>query len=647
MSKESWMKRLLIASLLLAAGQADAAEADPVHFRILLDRNHIDLHADGTYTSDYETAYTLLTAAAVQSGSQVAMGYNPDFGITDVKSAWVEHADGTRTDVDLATAVHDRSQATAINAPMLTQDRVKVLVFPDVKMGDTLHYVRHSEQSHTLYPGQFNIDVEQRLDQLSTDAELIIDAPASVKLHVEDIGFLGGTATLPDGKVRHSWTISNNIRKPYEQDSLALVLTSPHIIVTTFGSYGDLAAAYRQGAEEKSVVTPAIQALADQVAGNTTDPHETALRLSDWVSRNIRYVAIYFGSGGVVPVPADDVLKNRYGDCKGHAILLEALLKARKIPSSQALIDYAGALYRLPATTLANGFDHVITYVPSLDLWLDSTANNLPLGTVPEAEAGKPALLVATGEVKSVPIDGGQKIASWLDAKLAVQPSGDLDMNVHFILHGPESTGARQYFRNIQPQDRRDFVRDVLAADNLAGNGEVVSTGKPDELDHDFEYAYRATLFGYAAVPGPFGLGLPTLSSLQGPAPIVRTAEDYVSNTKHRESEMVCYNVDRHEHFSLQLPANVKLLSIPSNMDLAEGAFHYTATYKLHDKTLDVERTLTVNRGSRICAADVYEHYRPFFQRVMSNLRSQVLYQPAAGGRRVTAALQSAEVKQM
>jgi len=620
-----------------------AAEADPVHFRILLDRNHVDLHADGTYVSDYETAYTLLSAAAVQSASQVAMGYNPDFGTTDVKAAWVEHVDGTRTDVDVATAVHDRSQATGISAPMLTQDRVKVLVFPDVKVGDTLHYVRHSEQHRALYPGHYNVDVEQRLDQLSTDAELIVDAPASLALHVENVGFVQVDSALPDGRMRHSWRISNNVRKPYEQDSLALVLTSPHIIVTTFGGYDELAAAYRSGSADKSVVTPAIQALADQVAGGATDPHEVALRLADWVSRNIRYVAIYFGAGGVVPVPADDVLKNRYGDCKGHAILLEALLKARNIPSSQALIDYGGALYRLPHTTLANGFDHVITYVPSLDLWLDSTANNLPLGTVPEAEAGKPALLVATGEVKTVPIDGNQKMASWLDARLAVQPTGDLDMSVRFVLHGSESTGARQYFRNIQPQDRRDFVREVLAADNLAGNGEVISTGEPDKLDHDFEYAYRATLFGYAAVPGPFGLGLPTLSSLQGPAPIARTAEDYVSNNKHRESEMVCYNVDRHEHFSLQLPTSVKLLSIPSNMDIADGAFHYKASYTLRNKVLEVERSLTVSRSSRICAADVYEHYRPFFQRVMSNLRSQVLYQPASGARRVVA-LQGAGV---
>ncbi len=69
--------------------------------------------------------------------------------------------------------------------------------------------------------------------------------------------------------------------------------------------------------------------------------------LSDWVRKNIRYVAVYVGAGGVVPHSAQAVLDNRYGDCKDHVALLEALLKAVAIESSPALIN-AGNAYVLP-----------------------------------------------------------------------------------------------------------------------------------------------------------------------------------------------------------------------------------------------------------------------------------------------------------
>lgn len=45
-------------------------------------------------------------------------------------------------------------------------------------------------------------------------------------------------------------------------------------------------------------------------------------------------MAVYVGAGGVVPHAAQTVLDNRYGDCKDHVALLEALLGAAGIKST-------------------------------------------------------------------------------------------------------------------------------------------------------------------------------------------------------------------------------------------------------------------------------------------------------------------------
>ena len=612
----------------LLAWGACAQEEDPIHFRFRHAHYHIVVNADGTFTNDYDAAYTLLTAAAVQEGSQAAFGYNPDFNSIDVVAAHVEHEDGSKVELNLADAVHDRSQTTAVDAPMLTQDRIKLLVFPNIKAGDTLAYHVRTIQHQSTYPGQFNFAVEQRLDQLTDDTTLTIDSPANMVLSVENVGYEASTSNLPNGMTRREWHLVNKTRVPYEENDLPVILTSPHVIVSTFAQYADLAAAYRTRATDKSTITPEVSELAAQIVGSETDPKQVALKLSDWVSRNIRYVALYFGAGGVVPVSAGDVLKNRYGDCKGHAVLLEALLKARGIDSTGALINLGGALYRLPQVPWVGGFDHIITYVPSLDLWLDSTATDLPTGSVQDQEIGKPALLVQTGEVKQVPVTGVQKTSTTLDAQMVLQESGDLDVDAHFQLIGPGSVHARQFFKYIQPQGRRDFVRDMLASDGIAGNGALLDTGEPDRLDKDFGYAYKATLYGYAAVPGPFGFTPPLLQNYQASSLIKKTAEYYVSANKPRRSEYVCSNQDRREHYTLTLPASVKLLSLPENLDIASGAFHYRGQYRVHGRQLEIDRVLESRRVSRICSADDYTRYRDFFKQVMGNLRSQVLYQP-------------------
>ena len=54
---------------------------------------------------------------------------------------------------------------------------------------------------------------------------------------------------------------------------------------------------------------------------------------------HVRYVAIKFGQGGIVPHSADHVLLDAYGDCKDHAVLFAAMLRAKGIDSNLVLIN--------------------------------------------------------------------------------------------------------------------------------------------------------------------------------------------------------------------------------------------------------------------------------------------------------------------
>ena len=61
--------------------------------------------------------------------------------------------------------------------------------------------------------------------------------------------------------------------------------------------------------------------------------------VAGFMQREIRYVGIEIGIGGLQPHPAADVFRYRYGDCKDKATLLIAMLNAVGVRATWVLVD--------------------------------------------------------------------------------------------------------------------------------------------------------------------------------------------------------------------------------------------------------------------------------------------------------------------
>ncbi len=72
---------------------------------------------------------------------------------------------------------------------------------------------------------------------------------------------------------------------------------------------------------------PEIKRIAGRVAGREKNAMQRALKLRDWVSRNLAF------DPGFVFAPASEVLRAKKATCAGYAALLAALLRAAGIPS--------------------------------------------------------------------------------------------------------------------------------------------------------------------------------------------------------------------------------------------------------------------------------------------------------------------------
>ena len=128
-----------------------------------------------------------------------------------------------------------------------------------------------------------------------------------------------------------------------------------------------------------------MAALADKLTAGETDAREQTRKIYEWITTHVRYLGIELGQGTIVPHNVDDILTYGYGDCKDHDVLMRALLKAKGIASQSVLLNSSNA-YTLTKVPTFVQLDHVITFVPELKLYLDSSTATTPFGVIPYSE---------------------------------------------------------------------------------------------------------------------------------------------------------------------------------------------------------------------------------------------------------------------
>ncbi|GAB3441462.1 DUF3857 domain-containing protein [Massilia solisilvae] len=575
---------------------------------------HFVVEPDGSYTLTVDNARTIAQQRAVQSHSQYYITYNKTLDEVLSVQAYTQKPDGARIAVEPAQ-VRDQQESASADAPMFQDTRVKVVVFPQVAQGDQL-VVRYVVHRHTpLFPGQFE-DLSAAEFYPNEQFELIYDMPASMPVYADAVGFVPLPAEDPPGRKRYRWRYVPGENARIETSSVSYFDYGKRLSVSTFRDYAAFAQAFRELAAGTADADDGITALAHQLTAGLADPRAKALALSEWVRHNIRYVGVYVGPGGVVPHPASTVLRNRYGDCKDHAVLLQALLAAAGIDSTPALINSANA-YRLPRTPTLGIFNHMINYLPDLDLYLDSTAESVSAGYLPASDLGKPVLLVHTGTLASTPSRQPQRnrTATWFD----VLADGRSRFKVSKTTSGAIAEPYRQAVRDTRQADREQFVQRMLQGLGQKGSG-VFDPGITDGNADEYSMSFSGTSDSFVNLPGPVGLS--TSFSFWGGLgeKLFEMAQE-----KERRQDFVCPPVQAEDELGYSFPKSLRVVAVPKDLTINDRNFTYRATYVRKGNTVLIKRSLRFAHEGVVCAAAEYKRMQPLLDRMMRDLRGQVV----------------------
>ncbi len=614
---------LFVAAAGSATGNAIAAKPDEQPLRIEREHHRYTVNADGSYTETIETAIKVLKEAGVGAAKDSSIGYSTSIQKADIVSAYTLKSDGRRIEVPAGNFQVSSNSGQNGDSPIYSDRTMLTVVFPELAVGDTTVLSYRLTAKEPMFPGQFSVIDSFSPARYYGDVAISVDAPESLPLKHVAWQMKEVRNRVENGRrvIEWQWRNHQPVDPETMRDSTFDVERYPGYALSTFAGYAQISEAYGARATAKAAVTPRIAALADDIVGDAREPREIAKRLYEWVSRQISYAGNCIGLGAVVPRDLDVVLDNRMGDCKDHATLLEALLKAKGIDSTQALVN-AGRTYALPEIPVASMVNHVITYVPAMDLYLDSTAGVVPFGSLPESVAGKRVLLVE-GYRDDAMTPAPQRANDWqrMRTVLKIAADGSVKGTVDLELNGRLAVSAREQFRELDLGSRDDLVRKYFRSTGLTATG-TLRFDDPKPLEENFAIQASFDVEDLVIVPGGFPIA-PWFLSL---APISGIVANQQPDPGQPAGESACGGIRSEEEYVYEFAAPLRIVAIPPDASFSEGPVAYTATHRREGNRIEVKRTLDDLTPGPVCSAEYNTGYQQLMRKALTNLRAQIVY---------------------
>lgn len=573
--------------------------------------NH-EVKADGTAVQTIEIRQRFDSEIALARFAKFERVFNADLEDIEVLEAFVVKPDGAKTPVAVAD-IKKRLTPQAEAAPAFSSLKTILIEFKNLKLGDAVAFKYQSRSHKPVFERSFSeMEVFTSLFNWKS-IEVNLSAPADFPLYTQAVDLSGGRIADEQGRARWRWTRENFVAGEVEEMNFDFVTDSPRLAITSFKDLDQLGAAFWAEAKKKSVVTPEIQALADEITRDISDPRQQANAIYEWVNRNIRYLLIVLDRGGWIPHDTAQILANRYGDCKDYTTLIHALLKAKGIESYPVLIR-SDFTYWFPEVAVPDFVNHAILYIPSLNLFADATAPNTRLGQIPQTLVGKQAFLGGekTGKI-TVPPGKPEDNQVLSEMEINVLPDGGLKAVSKNVYVGRSEMVFRPLFADsFAAGNSETFVSLILAHYGLSGRGKILKLGDAHKVGEPFGVEMEVSLENYlnffetGEMTIPSGLNFVNLLEF----------EQFAKRDRRRTALVVGAATIR-ESFTINFPSEMTISRVPAPLSFANKLGSYRVEFRRQGNSVTALRELII-REDHVTPAE-YPLFRELIQKAIAS----------------------------
>ena len=374
----------------------------------------------------------------------------------------------------------------------------------------------------------------------------------------------------------------------------------------TSGSWTDIALWYAGLTTTSRQATPEIKQKVAELTANAPTTYDKIKALTNFMQRQIRYVAIEIGIGGFQPHPASTVFQYKYGDCKDKATLLSSMLHEIGVESFYVVAQIHRGIVR-PDFPSPHSFDHMILAIrlpddvkegslyaivnhPQLGrlLIFDPTSEYTPLGYIPWFEQENYGLLVTPqgGELIALPLLPPATNRLMRTGKLSLSTQGDLTGDISEVRWGAPAVSLRQELLEVTPANRSKVIENFLG--NFLNNFHLTSAtiGNLEVMDDSLVVHYKFTVDRYAQSAGNLLLLKPRIIGSKEGAWDLSKDRKYPLEFREATIQTDDFEISVPPGYvadDLPSPADVKTTygNYRSKIDLTDNSLHYQRFYEL------------------------------------------------------------------
>lgn len=270
-------------------------------------------------------------------------------------------------------------------------------------------------------------------------------------------------------------TYTINDMAPIKQEEAMPTVSSVYPTVFVVGSFKDAADMFAWGRQLSDVDT-AIPSLSDILADINRECHSDLDKIKNtyaWVQNNIRYVAFEEGISGHQPDKPAEVVRKRYGDCKGMALLLKTLLVAQGFDARLTDVGTREASCLMSEIPTLAAINHAICTLEWLGktYYLDATCNHIPLGHIPSNVQGMEVMVEepeGAPSLRTVPVLPASANCDSVHITLMLSKAGELTGTITRCVKGDMKEMLLSAYDSRESQQRLMFERNALNDDDHA-----------------------------------------------------------------------------------------------------------------------------------------------------------------------------------
>ncbi|MGB8298603.1 MAG: DUF3857 domain-containing protein [Polyangia bacterium] len=598
------------ATLSRAALLAPAAEGDSAV--ILLDRHVTRVHENGLADTFVQRIVHLRTDRGARDNQEVLVRYVPGEQEVEIREARIfRRTAGGEIEVSQASGRDDRDLSEPWYG-LYYDARAEVVSFDNLRAGDVI------EVQYTVADISYQNDMADTYGELAMigdvlpkrtwDYTLMVPATRSFYFNQPHVPGLSHQVERQGSEVVYRWAAGNVARVDVEPAMPGLTEVAPYLHISTYQSWQEVGRWYWSLVLDQLQSDPSIKKAAAEVTAGLHSDVDKVRALHRFVIEKTRYVGLEFGIHGYKPYPVSQVLLRRFGDCKDKALLLVALLREQGIESELVLLRSrrAGLVDSQPASLAI--FDHAITYVPRLDLYLDATAEFAGMSELPSQDQG--VMVLRVGWVKTtlattpvLPASANRALRVW---KVALSADGSARVDETVTVKGQAAQEWRAHYQT--PGERRERYAKVWNGRHTGAQLETVDMAGIEDRNQPVFVRARALVPHMAQGNGRGEFRLPSSSR---EADLTQT---YARLGTRRWPLVLGFPWQHEEELEYRLPDGFRLLRAPTARKLqsAFGSFDLKVDVSSDGRAIKVRSLLSVERD-QIAPSD-YESFRAFLR---------------------------------